>query len=123
MNALILLARIAAPVLALFCVFGLLFFADFYFAPDNRLSLLIYGFPVPALLIGALTPRKWLKNAALAAAVVLIEIAAIIALTVTLYRDINLINGADWPAAVIRLVLIAVAVLLCCSALRQRTLT
>jgi hypothetical protein len=57
----------------------------------------------------------------LATIVVLIGIAAIIALAIAIYRDITLINGADWPAVFVRLVMMSVIVLLSCAALKQRT--
>jgi hypothetical protein len=120
MNALITVSRIVAPIFAMLCAFGLLFFADFYLAPENRFSLVIYGLPIPALLLGALLPRKWLRNISLAMTVVFIEIAAIIALAIAAYRDINLINGSDWSAAMIRLAIISVILLLSHSVLKQR---
>lgn len=120
MTAAIKLARFSAPFFAAICAFGILFFGDFYLAPENRRDLVIYGLPVPALLIGAITPRKWLKNITLSATVVFMAIAAIIAMAIAIYRDMNLINGADLPAVVIRLVIISILVLLSCSAILQR---
>lgn len=120
MDALITIARVAAPVLAFFNFLGLMFFADYYFAPEYKIELFIYGFPIPALIVGAFAPRKWLKSLPFGSLVILIELVATLVIGIALYRDITLINGADWPAAILRIILMAIAVLFSFSVFKER---
>ena len=99
--------RTAAIVLALLNIFGLLFFADYYLAPEHRLNLLIYGWPIISLSVAAVTPGRWFRFKPLAILFILIALVGIAALTIAIHRDITLINGADWTAAILRLITIA----------------
>jgi hypothetical protein len=102
MNTLLLFARAAAVMFALLNLFGLTFFADHYLSADNRADLLIYGLPIIALVAGAVAPAAYYRVQPTRSALAILQTAAMLAVGVAIYRDITLINGADWPAAIMR---------------------
>jgi len=95
-------ARIAALTFAFFNLFGLMFFLDYYFAPENRSDLLIYGLPMVALVAAGVAPDRWYRVQPARILIALLAFAALPLLAVAIYRDITLINGADWPAVLLR---------------------
>ena len=95
-------ARIAALTFAALNLFGLMFFGETYFSPEHRSDLLIYGFPFVALFAAGAAPNRWYHVQPARSLVALATVAALPLLAAAIYRDITLINGADWGAALLR---------------------
>jgi hypothetical protein len=104
-------ARLVAFFLALTSILGLLYFADDYFGPEDRANLVIYGMPVIALIIGAISPTKFFHRQPSKAIIAGAQIAAVPMLLIALYGDITLINGADWGAVVLRTIILGLVLL------------
>ncbi len=99
-------ARVTALVLAFISILGMSWFSDDYFGADDRANLLIYGAPVLALVIGGIVPTKFFHRQPSRALIAAAQFAAIPMLGVAIYRDVTLINGADWPAAILRAIIL-----------------
>ena len=95
-------ARAAALIFAFLNLSGLLFFGDYYFSAEHRADLLIYALPTLALIAGGAAPSAWYRVQPTKSLIAILLLASMPALCVAIYRDITLINGADWPAAILR---------------------
>ena len=115
--------RIAAFTFAFLNLFGLMFFGGHYFSPEHRSDLVIYGFPIVALLAAGAAPNRWYRVQPARSLVALLAAIALPLLAVAIYGDITLINGADWSPALLRSVeflLLLLVVLVAASAPRER---
>ena len=95
-------ARIAALTFAFFNLFGLMFVGGFDFSPEHRSDLVIYGFPMIALVAAGAAPNRWYRVQPARSLVALLALAALPLLAVAIHADITLINGANRPAAFAR---------------------
>ncbi|HZG07574.1 MAG TPA: hypothetical protein VEZ70_01180 [Allosphingosinicella sp.] len=117
-------ARVAALTFAFLNLFGLMFFGGYYFSPEHRSDLLIYGFPTVALVVAGVAPNRWYRIQPARSILALLAVIALPPLAVAIHSDIALINGADRPAAFLRSVqflLLLLFVLVAVSAPRERT--
>ena len=99
------IARAAALIFAFINLSGLLFFGDYYFSVEHRGDLLIY-----ALIAGGAAPSTWYRVQLTKSLIAILLLASMPALCVAIYRDITLINGADWPAAILRSLELAILI-------------
>lgn len=104
-------ARVIALVFAFTSILGMLWFSSDYFGTDDRANLLIYGTPALALAVGGIAPTKLFHRQPSRVLIAAVQLAAIPMLGVAIYSDIILINGADWPAAILRTVILGLILL------------
>lgn len=112
-------ARMAALFFAFTSLLGMAFFADHIRGADMLVTLSIHGIPAAALLIGGLAPTRLYRHGVGGAIIAILQIAAMPMLATAIYRDMTLINGADWPAAVMRTIELGLALLFLMVAIRR----
>ena len=98
-----LLVRVAAAIDISISVFGILWFADFYFDEKNFLDLASASIPSMCLFVGAFTFERWFRNEFYYWAYLVLLAVGILFIVTEMVSDLSLPNGPDYSAFQIRI--------------------